>query len=118
MIRNITNLIATIVLAYLLSMVLPWWSIMLAAFITSVLIPLKKGLVFFIPFFAIQIYWGAYCYSLSSANDFTLAAKISELLTLGGNPYKLIIATAIIGGIAAGISGVFGKQLSTLFRSE
>ncbi len=118
MIRNSINLIATIVLAYLLSMVLPWWAIMVAALITSILIPLKRGFVFFIPFFAIQLYWGAYCYLLSSANDFTLAAKISELLKLGGNPYKLIIATAVIGGIAAGISAVLGSQLSKLFRSE
>jgi hypothetical protein len=91
---------------------------MVAALITSVLIPLKRATVFFIPFLAILLFWCVSCYVLSSANDFTLAKKISQLLMLGGNPYLLILVTGIIGGIAAGISAVFGKQIHLLISSK
>jgi len=108
---NTTNFIATIVLAIILSLFLPWWSIMIAALVTGLLIPLKKTAVFFTPFLAILLFWALYSYILSSANDFTLAKRIAILLPLGGSPYLLILITGIIGGLAAGIAAVFGKQL-------
>ena len=116
--KNITSFIVTMVLAILLSLVLPWWSVMLAALLSALLIPLKKASVFFVPFLAILLFWGVYCFVLSSENDFTLAKKISELLQLGGNPYLLILLTGILGGLAAGISGVLGSQVHALVKSK
>lgn len=112
--KNIINFIVTIVLAYVLSLFLPWWSVMVAAFATALFIPLKRVAVFFIPFLAIMIFWFVMSYVLSSGNDFTLAKRIAVLLPLGGNPYVLMLVTGIIGGLAAGITAIFGKQLSLL----
>jgi len=116
--KNAKNFTLTITLAALLSLVLPWWSIMLSALLSSMLISLKKVAVFFTPFFAIFLFWGIYSFLLSSINDFILAKKISKLLQLGGNPYLLILVTGIIGGIAAGISGVLGKQLVSFSKNK
>ena len=116
--KNLKNCILTIVLALLLSFLLPWWSIMLASLLAAIIIPLKKAAVFFIPFLSIFLFWTVYCYVLSSANDFTLAKKISELLTIGGNPYLLILATGVIGGLAAGFSGILGKQLIAFGKNK
>ena len=112
------NFIVTIVLAIILSQFLPWWSVMIAGFVSAVLIPLKKASVFFIPFVAVLLFWAVYAFSLSSANDYILAKKIAVLLPLGGNEYLLILVTGIIGGVSAGISAIFGKQLSLLFKSS
>ena len=109
--KNAINFIATIILAVLFSFFLPWWSVMTAALVTSLFIPLKKTAVFLVPFVAILLFWAVYCFVLSSNNDFTLAKKISQLLQLGGNPYLLILTTGIVGGLAAGISAIFGKQI-------
>ena len=84
---------------------------MTAALATALFIPLKKGAVFFVPFLAILLLWFAYSFVLSNGNDFTLAKRISVLLSLGGNPYVLMLVTGIFGGLAAGIAAVFGKQL-------
>ncbi len=116
--KNITNFIVTIVLAYILSLFLPWWSIMIAGTLSAMLVPLKKAAVFFIPFLAILVFWAIYTYILSSANDFTLAKKISELLMIGGNPYLLILVTGIIGGLAAGLSAILGKQLIAISKRK
>lgn len=115
--KNITNFIVTILLALLLSLFLPWWSIMTAALTTALFIPLKKVAVFFVPFFAILAFWFIYSFILSSSNDFTLAKRIAVLLPLGGNPYVLMLVTGIVGGLAAGIAAIFGKQL-TLFAQK
>ncbi len=112
--RNITNFVATIILAAILSLFLPWWSIMTAALATSLFIPLRKAAVFLVPFLAILVFWAGYSFVLSSANDFTLAKKISTLLEIGGNPYLLILVTGVVGGLAAGIAAIFGKQLTLL----
>lgn len=114
--KNILNFIVTIILAYLLSLVLPWWSVMVAAFATALFLPLKKAAVFFVPFFAILGLWFVYSFILSSSNDYTLAKRIAVLLPLGGNPYVLMLVTGIIGGLAAGIAGVFGKQLGLVLK--
>ena len=116
--RRLLNTIITVVLAYLLSLVFPWWSVMLAAFIASVLIPLKKSSVFFSPFLAIFLLWVILSYSMGKSNDFVLAQRISDLLSLGGNAYVLLLVTGLIGGLAAGVAAVFGKQIRNVFSSE
>lgn len=116
--KNIINFTATLILAIILSQFLPWWSIMLAAFFTGLLISLKKTAVFFIPFLAIALFWMIYSFLLSNSNDFIMAKKIAVLLPLQGNPYLLILVTGIIGGIAAGIAGVFGNQCKNMFSQR
>lgn len=114
--RNISNFSLTILFAIVFSIFLPWWSIMLASFISSLLISLKKIMVFLIPFFAVFIYWALYSYLLSSSNDFILAKKISELFNIGGSPYLLIILSATIGGISSGTSALFANQIRINFK--
>jgi hypothetical protein len=114
--KNTKNFIFTIILAYVLSLYLPWWSVMLAALISGFLIPLKKGAVFFIPFIAIALLWIVQSYMLSSANDFILAKKIATLLMLDGNSTLLLLVAGVVGGLAAGVSGILGKQISTLSK--
>ena len=116
MTKNIKNLIFTIILAYVLSLYLPWWSVMLAALISGHLIPLKKGSVFFIPFIAVAGLWIVQSYIIGQANDFVLAKKIATLLMLQGNLTLLLLVTGVIGGLAAGVSGILGKQISTFFK--
>lgn len=116
--KNILNFIVTIILAYILSLVLPWWSVMIAATATALFIPLKKATVFFIPFFAILLFWFIYGYLLSSSNDFILAKRIAILLPLDGNPFVLLLVSSMVGGLAAGISAIFGKQLSLVLSNK
>lgn len=116
--KNIINFISTIILAVILSIFLPWWSVMTAALATSLFLPLKKLAVFVVPFLAILTLWIVQSFMLSSDNDFTLATRISELLYLGSSPYVLLLVTGIVGGLAAGIAAVFGKQLTLLTQSK
>lgn len=116
--KNSLNFIATIVLAVMFSIFLPWWSVMIAAFIAVLLFTPKGFSIFLMPFLAIFIFWTLYAFMLSSANNFILTNKIAILLPLGGNPYILIGVTALIGGIAGGVSGLFGKETKELIKNR
>lgn len=116
--KNSLNFIITIILAIILSQFLPWWAIMVAGFLSSIIIQLKRLAIFFVPFFAIALLWMALALSMSSANDYILAKKIGVLLTIGDNPYLLILITGLIGGIATGVAAIFGKQVSSLFKTN
>jgi hypothetical protein len=113
--KNLINFVATILIALIFSQFLPWWSVMLAAFLTAFFFRLKRAAVFVVPFLAITIYWLIYAYILSSNNDFILAKKIAVLLPLKGNQYFLLLLTGIMGGLAAGITAIFGKQCRLIF---
>jgi hypothetical protein len=113
---NISNFVVTIIIAGILSQFLPWWHIMVAGFVAALFFNLKKAAVFFVPFLAIFCFWVIYALILSNGNNFTLAKKIAVLLTLGGNPYVLILVTGLVGGFATGVAAVFGSNLGGLVR--
>lgn len=110
------NFLATLVLAFIFSLFLPWWSVMIAGFVTGLLMSLKKSSVFVVPFLAIVLFWMGYAFWLGNVNDFVLAKKIAVLLPLGGSVFLLILVTGIVGGLAAGIAAVFGKQCHNAFK--
>ena len=112
------NFAVTLILAIAFSFFLPWWSVMIAAFITAFRLPLKGVAVFLVPFVAILLFWSIYGYILADANDFILSKKIAILLPLEGNPYILLLVTGIIGGLAAGITAIFGKQCQLLLKKK
>lgn len=114
MMRNTINFIVTILIALILSQFLPWWHVMVAGFVTALFFSLKKVAVFVVPFFAIFLFWSIYAFVIGSGNDFILAKKIAILLPLSGNPYALILVTGIVGGLAAGIAALLGKQCRLL----
>ncbi len=114
--KKIINFVLTLFLAYILALFLPWWSVMLAALITSFLIPQKRVAVFLIPFLAVALLWIIQSWLLSTANDYILARKIATLFSLGENPALLIAVTGIVGGLAAGIAGIFGKQCKLVLK--
>lgn len=115
---QLSNFLLTAMLGIVLSMFLPWWSVMLAAFLAGAIVRLRNASTFFVPFLAIALFWMIYAWTLSSVNDFILAKKVAVLLPLGGNAMLLILVTGIVGGLAAGVAGVCGNQLRALMSSN
>ena len=91
---------------------------MLAGFISGAIVRLRNVSAFFVPFAAIALFWIVNAWLLSSANDYTLAKKIAVLLPLGGNATLLILVTGLIGGLAAGIAGLFGNQCRAILAKD
>ena len=112
------NFALTVLLAFAFSFALPWWSVMIAAFLSGAIVRLRNVSAFFVPFLAIALFWIVYAWMLSSANDFILAERIAVLLYLKGNTFALFLLTGAIGGISAGVAGVFGNQVRAAFSQQ
>jgi hypothetical protein len=109
--KFITSLILTALLSFSACLFLPWWSIAIAAFIVAALIPQHPGKAFFTAFLALLLLWSGLSYWMSSNNDHILAHKVSLLILKMDNPYLLILATAIVGALVAGLGALSGSLL-------
>lgn len=103
----------SIVLIALLSMAaclyLPWWSIAIMAFAVAAIIPQKPFLSFLSGFIALFLLWGGLSFFISSNNDHLMAKKISILLLQSDSPFTLVLATAFIGALVAGLAALSGS---------
>jgi hypothetical protein len=109
--KFLISFILTILLSFALCLFLPWWSIAIAAFAVSALIPQKPGKSFLTGFIALLVLWGGLSFWISNNNDHILAHKVSQLILKMDNPIILILATALIGAIVAGFAALAGSYL-------
>ena len=101
-------LLSTVFIALILSQFLPWWSVMLAAFITALFFSLKGVVGFFSSFFSHTLILDGLCFWLSNANDFILAKKIAVLL-----PLKEVLLLILVTGIMVVLRQEFLEYLET-----
>ena len=95
-----TGLIA--LLSFIGGLFLPWWSIGVAAFLVSALIPQKPLRAFFAGFLALFLLWGGLALSIDVANESILSTRIAGILPLGGSSVALIVVTALVGALVGG----------------
>ena len=105
------SFILTILLSFAACLFLPWWSIAIAAFVVAALIPQKPFKAFLTGFIALFLLWGGLSFWMSNNNDHVLAHKISQLILKMDNPILLILVTALIGALVAGLAALAGSYL-------
>ncbi|MBS1659873.1 MAG: hypothetical protein JST68_02350 [Bacteroidetes bacterium] len=109
--KFLVSILLIALLAFICGLFMPWWTIALAAFAVSALIPLKPLLAFFAGFLGIFLLWGGMAVVIDQLNNSILATKIAEILPLGGSAYALIVVTAFIGGLVGGGGALTGAFL-------
>ncbi len=109
--KFIVSFLLTALLSFAACLYLPWWSIAVAAFIISALIPQKPFVSFITGFLSAFILWSVLAFWLSNNNDHLLAHKVSIIILKIDNPYLLIAATGVIGGMVAGFAALTGSFL-------
>lgn len=111
MLKWIVTVLLIALLSFALCLYLPWWSIAIAAFMVSLLIPMRPVFSFLSGFVALFMLWGGYASWMSSENNHLLAGKISVLVLNNDNPFLLILITAFIGAIVGGFAALSGSLL-------
>ena len=109
--KFIISLILIAFLSFAACLYFPWWSVAIIAFLVTALIPQDSGKNFFTGFVALFLLWGGLSFWISNNNDHILAHKVSLIILKIDSPYLLIIVTAFIGGIVAGLAAVTGSFL-------
>ncbi|MBC7904229.1 MAG: hypothetical protein H7Y27_12435 [Gemmatimonadaceae bacterium] len=107
--------IVSFLLIGLLSLVgclyLPWWSIAVAAFIVTLVIHQRPLKAFITGFLALLLLWGGLAWWISSNNEHLLAHKVSVVMLKTDSPFILILVTALIGAITAGLAALSASFL-------
>lgn len=107
------SILLTMMIGYLLHLILPFWAIMLAGFLAAMLV--TKGFsAFFMPFIGGLFLWGLVSIQLGSSNADILASRVGVLMgELSG--YTLYALTALLGGVLAGVGGLFAWSVKRLW---
>ncbi|MBW4890584.1 hypothetical protein KXQ82_12685 [Mucilaginibacter sp. HMF5004] len=103
-----------LILTLIASCVLPWWAIVIISFLSAFFIAKTSRHAFWSGSFAIFIAWIIMALFKSVPNNYILAKRVADLFHL---PHwiLLLIVTAIIGGLVAGMSALSGYYLKKAF---
>ena len=107
--KFLVSIILIALLSLAVCLYLPWWSIAIVAFIVAAAIPQKPGKAFLAGFIALFLLWGALAWFISGNNDHLLAHKAAMLILKKDSPGILIIVTALIGALVAGVAALSGS---------
>lgn len=109
--KFIVATVLTAALAFIGGMKLPWWIIAVVAFGVAAIVHQKPGKAFLSGFLALFLLWGGLAWQMDMANQSILSKRIAELLPLQGNQYLLLLVTALVGGLVAGLAALSGSFL-------
>lgn len=101
-------------LSFLLQLILPWWSLMIAAFALSFFLGKKAFPVFISSFSGCAVVWLLMELFIHFSSGDLMTERIATLLTLPGT-IILYAGTFLIAGVAGGISGLAGFYLRQIF---
>ena len=109
--KFVTSLFLTALLSFVLGLYLPWWSVAIAAFLVAALIFQKPLFAFLSGFLGLFLLWSFFAGIINSANEGILAARVAAIFPLGGSSFLLILVTALIGALVAGLAALSGRYL-------
>lgn len=107
--KFLVAIVLTALLSVAACLYLPWWSIAVVAFIVAAVVPQKPLASFLAGFVALFLLWGSLSWYISSNNNDLLAHKVSLLLLQTDSPVALVLVTALIGALVAGVAALSGS---------
>ena len=135
--RFLLRILLIVAISYLAQLVLPFWIIVIVAFLVSFFLarPKKKhpgygrkrkrqspAFSFLAGFIAIALLWGGMAYFIDQANASVLSEKMASLLRVKGliplsSSMLMIGLTALIGGLLGGLGSLSGNLLGIIVKS-
>ncbi len=110
------SLILIALLSFAACLYLPWWSIAIVAFFVTLFLPQHPGKAFLSGFLSLFLLWGALAFWISYNNDHNLGQKLSMVILKTSNAYLLILVTALVGAVTAGMAALCAGLI--VYRKE
>jgi hypothetical protein len=107
MARFFIQILVIIILASLLELFLPWWSIAIAAFTGGFFF--RTGANFLAGLLSIGLLWLATSVIIDLSSSTSLTENIAQIFTL--SKPLLFLVTAVIGGLVGGFAAMAGSGL-------
>lgn len=105
-----------LILSFVSSYFLPWWVAAIVAFLAAFFIGKTSGQSFWSGFGAVFIVWTLLALFKSIPNDNMLAKRVAQLFQLP-NWILILLITALIGGLAGGMSALSGVLVKKAFKN-
>lgn len=106
-----------LILSLVVSFIMPWWIVAIIAFIAALFIAKSAAHAFWSGFAAIFVVWIVLALFKSIPNNHILATRVANLFHLP-NWILLLLVTAIIGGLVAGMSALSGLLIRQSFKKQ
>ena len=106
--KFILQLFGIIILAYVLEIFLPWYSIAVAAFVMGYAVRSKVN--FLAGFLAIALLWTIKAWLIDSGSESDLADRVAHIFSLTGKEW-LMVVMAFLGGLVGGFAALAGALL-------
>jgi hypothetical protein len=107
MAKVLIQILVIVVLASLLELFAPWWSIALASFAGGYFF--RTSANFFAGFFAIGILWLVTSWIIDLSASAPLADRVAAIFSL--SKPLLFLVTALLGGLVGGFAAMTGSSL-------
>lgn len=105
--KFLLQLIVIALLTFMLELLLPWWSLAIAAFIGG--ITLNSRFNFLAGFLGVALLWFFYALLIDSTGAAPLTTRVAALFSM--NSFLLMLVTALIGGLVGGFAAMAGGAL-------
>lgn len=105
--KFLLQFIVIAILAFILELLLPWWSIAIAAFAGG--LAFNSRVNFLAGFLGIGLLWLLYALMMDATSAAPLADRISKVLFI--NKPLLLLMTTIMGGLVGGFAAMAGGAL-------
>ncbi len=104
--KFVIQIIATIIVCFLLQTFLPWWTMAVGSLAVAYAISNKGGASFVAGFIAVGLLWFGMAFYIDQITNSILTEKMNKLL-----PLNSFILTTLIGGLVGGFSALTGALL-------
>lgn len=114
----LTKIVLIAMVASIVQLVLPWWSIAIAAFGIEQIGKNRPSYSFYAGFYGIALVWIPYMFYIDHKNSHILSHRICKLFSLPEYPILLMLVAALVGGGIAGLAALSGNYFKSLFTKN
>jgi hypothetical protein len=100
------QIIATIIVCFLLQTFLPWWTLAIGALAVSFMVGNKTGVSFAAGFIGVGVLWLGMAFYIDQTTHSILTEKVNKLL-----PLNSFVLTTLIGGLVGGFAAMTGALI-------
>jgi hypothetical protein len=112
--KALIQLVAIISIAFVLELLLPWWSIAIASALGGFF--LRSNQNFLMGFLAIAILWTGKALLIDMNAAVNLGERVANILTV--SKPVLLLVTALLGGLVGGFASLTGSLLRDKKKSR
>ncbi|MDA0194302.1 MAG: hypothetical protein O2887_04435 [Bacteroidetes bacterium] len=116
--KVIFKMLLTVAFAYMGLMIMPWWILVLIAFVISAAIPTNDFGAFLAGFLGVGLLWLVIAWKIDIKTNSVLSAKIALIIPVGGDTTALVILSGVIGAVVGGFSSLSGNLFRKIFMKK